>query len=656
MQQQMHELTNLFGSYENYIETEVNLEIQVFILSSFLLMDSALEVECQFISAGYNLKQWDLIKQHNTLNSLSDHEVSKTPGTEFLSPIHSAGRHLFSSVVIDSTANTIAALIVSNQELYISTLKEGMGFKKIILNAPQCIVFIGLNDSFIAVGCNKGVFLVDTKIPKVIEFIRLPLFDHKSDSVICIDCSHDPKNYYFIAFGTEFGNLFYFTCFRDVCNPEQIGVNDPSTKIISIKFSPHNYSYIATAYSNSMVNIWDLDTKTIVYSVSFNSSTLCTSLDFSPFRNDILCMGRNDGVVSLIDFTKMQKVIQFTIPESVITGLLFVHNGIHMIVGDAIGQIHIYNLRTLKASRAYRLHSSSLKSLAIKRAKFSISGIQPSTIPISTNSEFTYSTNPLISSKSPPLEENSIQYEQKSRSNLVTQRSYISTKTSNITNLPDSFESPIIISPLRANNFDSKSSIPSTTQLSHKNSKFYQNIGTGSDLVPPINNDYSIPSKKESQKLTSVYLNSPPYKSNNANLTGLARPKEFSPIVYPIFGPDKHSQEFSNLQNKVHFPELGNDIPNCNFVKDSIINETLPTETDLIPTNIYYATLQKLFDNNSNEMKEFFGQQMINLLGELTRNVTNQQIQIALLHNKLDLLNDSIENIHKTLSNNPHLL
>lgn len=592
-------------------------------------MNSSLEVECQFISAGYNLKQWDLIRQVNQLNSLPEYEVSKTPGTEFLSPVHPTGRQLFSTVVVDSSASTVAALIVSNQELYLSNLIEGFGFKKIILDSPRCIVFIGSTDSFIAVGCNKGVCIVDTKIPKEIEVVRWSVNEQSVDSVICIDCSHDPKNPNFIALGTQFGKLCYLTCFRDKTIHERIDACDSFPRITNLKFSPHLYSCLVTAHSNGLILIWDLYTKTILHSFDFDVATVNTSLDFSPCRTDILCIGRNNGVICIIDFNKMQKVIEFRIPDSAITALLFIHNGMDLIVGDEIGQIHIYNLRTIKPSRAYRLHSSTLKALVIKRRNHSLADNLTSLINTRT-CENLIGSNSLLSNSSQPIENtHSVNFsDSKTRadSHCTTQNPF-SNKGNIFSNPLESSESPIIISPLRSNYDSDKLNIV-------RSSKFRPNVhdnfdGTNQEVLP----------------LLTKYI--PHHLSNSQSKCQV---EEIS-TQYHHF-ESEHSLELPYI-DKMDQDERGQ---NKLSIKNDLSTYNIDHKDNIVTNSLDYSSFQVLFENHLADIKEFFGQQIINLIGELTRNVTNQQIQITSLQKKIDLLGISIDRINRTLLNNPHLL
>ena len=591
-------------------------------------MNSSIEFECQFISAGYNLKQWDLIRQVNHLNSLPEYEVSKTPGTEFLSPLHPTGRQLFSTVVLDSSASTVAALIVSNQELYISNLVEGMGFKKITLDSPRSIVFIGSNDSFIAVGCNKGVSIVDTKIPKVIEVIRWPGFDQIEDSAICIDCSHDPKNPNFIAFGTQLGKLCSLTCFRDKTIPDRIDPCDSFPKITNLKFSPHLYSYLVTAHSSGVINIWDLYSKSLLHSLDYDSATVNTSLDFSPCRSDVLCIGRNDGVICIIDINTMQKVIEFTKPDSAITALLFVHNGMDLIVGDEIGQIHIYNLRTIKPSRAYRLHSSTLKALVIKRRSHSVSGNLTS-LTNSRTGENLIGSNSMLSSISQSFENTLLIHhsDSKSRTESHVPQNPHSTKSNTLSNLSESSESPIIISPLRSNHDLNKYNIV-------RSPKFVANVHDNSDVT-----------SRDMLRLSSKF--NPLYHVSNSQSKNQV--EDISTQCQYI--ESEHSLELQ------YFDKLDQDGRRNKWSSDddpSINN--IEQNDNKVQNHLDYSSFQVLFENHSADIKEFFGQQMINLIGELTRNVTNQQIQIASLQKKIDLLGISIERINTTLLNNPHLL
>ena len=593
-------------------------------------MNSSIEVECQFISAGYNLKQWDLVRQVNQLNSLPEYEVTKSPGTEFLSPLHPTGRQLFSTVVLDSSSSIVAALIVSNQELFMSNLVEGKGFKKIILDSPRCIVFIGLSDSFIAVGCNKGVCIVDTKIPKVIEVVRWPVIDQKEDSVICIDCSHDPNNPNFIAFGTQFGRLYYLTCFRDKTIPERNDTCDSFPKITNLKFSPHLYSYLVTAHSNGLINIWNLHSKTLLHSLDFDSATVSTSIDFSPCRTDVLCIGRSDGVICIIDFNKMRKVIEFAIPDSAITALLFVHNGMDLIVGDEIGQIHIYNLRTIKPSRAYRLHSSTLKALVIKRKSHSVVGNLASLANTRTG-ESLIESNSLLSSISHSFENTFSVHLSDSKIRTESHcfpNNPFSTRSNNFSELTESSESPIIISPLRSNCDSNKSNIVKSSKIG----------------ATPLDNP--IVTNRDMLRLSSKF-NTPFHGSSS----------------HPKFQVDELSTQSQNIESEhslelPYFDNMDQDGRRQNKLSsdDDPSFSNIGLDDNKVLNHLDYTSFQVLFENHSADIKEFFGQQMIYLIGELTRNVTNQQIQIASLQKKIDLLGISIERIHKTLANNPYLL
>ena len=602
-------------------------------------MERLLDVECQFISAGYNLKQWDLVKNVNHLNSNQEHEVMKSPGTEFLSPIHPSNRYPFSSLVLDSSAKSIAALIVGNHELYISTLIEGTGFKKILLNSPLCLVFIGINDKNIAVGCNKGIFIVDTNIPKVIEFIRLPILDHKSDTVFCIDSSHDLQNPNLIAFATELGLLYYYNCFREKSNPEQICKTEAYSKILNLKFSPHLLTYLITAHSNGDVKIWDLQNTSCIHNFPFTSSYSSANIDFSLFQNDFLfCIGWNDGIINIFDLKLMQKISQFTISDSTITGLLFVQDGINLIVGDSLGQIHIYNINTQKISRAYRLHSSTLKGLALKNPNNFSSNKQSSNI----------SYLPLGTSQS--IEEKDIMchqsYEQNYLTNFNNLQNPITSKISSLKSTKPVQESPLIISPLR---MDYSKSMQTNSDQYQEKAQF---ICTAQTMI----NDRNIFNQEISEQVfgttnsfKSTFRDDPVYKFPDDS--NKSRPTKSIGLAHDSPFPKVTSNSHSKGENGIlKINEPFNDTP----LVDAIRNHTRPisNNTNEVDNNCIQSTMEHV----SSDIKDFVSEQMINLLGEITRNVTNQQLQITSLHNKLDMLISSIDSINRTISQNPHLL
>ena len=624
-------------------------------------MEAPFEVECQFISAGYNLKQWDLVKNANFLSSGQEHEVMKSPGTEFLSPIHPSSRHHFSSLVLDSSAKSVAALIIGNHELYISTLIEGMGFKKILLNSPHCLVFIGINDKFIAVGCHKGVFIVDTNVPKVIEFIRLPILEHKTDTVLCIDTSHDPLNPNLIAFATELGLLYYFHCFREKCNPEQICIKDPFSKILNLKFCPHLFSYLVTAHSSGAVNIWDLANNSCMHNFSFNSNTSSASLDFTHVRNDyLLCIGWNNGIVGIFNLKLMQKVIQFTIPDSIITGLLFVQNGVNLIVGDSLGQIHIYNTSTQKISRAYRLHSSTLKGLALKNIKQLSQGKQ------SPNGSHLLSIG-----ASQSLEDRDLilhqSYEQMYLANLNNSLNPITSKISSLKSTKpinaENAQSPVIISPLR---MDFNSNQPSSISITNSrtvqdNPDQYRENTQMSCLAQTFRDDRYVPIRELPQEMFNTANSLIP--TIHENLATRLTDRSIT-----IGTNESISLLHDNLHLKGNSPSSNyygeNDIATINesnkYIKED--SQVLNHHQNKLISNpnkhnaVDIDCIQSIMEHHSSDIKDFFGEHMINLLGEITRNVTNQQLQIASLHNKLDMLLSSFEKILKTISQNPHLI
>ena len=634
-------------------------------------METLFHVECQFISAGYNLKQWDLVKNSNLLNSNQEHEVMKSPGTEFLSPTHPSGRQPFSSLVLDSSAKSIAALIICNQELYISTLIEGMGFKKMLLNSPQCLVFIGMNDNFIAVGCNKGVFIVDTNIPKVIEFIRLPILDHKTDTVLCIDSSHDPLNPNLIAFATDLGLLYYFNCFHERGNPEQIGTKDSNSKILNVKFCPHLFSYLITAHSSGTVIIWDLTSNSCIHSLSFNSNTSSASLDFSHIRNDyLLCIGWNDGIIAIFDFKLMKKITQFNIPDSTITGLLFLQNGVNLIVGDSLGQIHIYNSNTQKVSRAYRLHSSTLKGLALKNSKHLCPGKHSSNGAQlqSLGAPQSFEDKDIVLQQS--NEHKYLANFHNSLNPITARFSSIKSNTRPIN--AESAKSPIIISPLRVD-INCSQQFPNALNLTSIYSRPIEETHDHYPEYTQISNPVQtfIDNRKLSKREITQKSSLVPYVCSRASpLISTMHEDRVSEYVEDSLKivPDDSG---SFLQESPHLKRTSrnslceeNDSPKINesgrYLEEDIpVKNTHKSNKTSISQNhniVDVNYIQSIIEHHSSDIKDFFGEQIINLLGEITRNVTNQQLQITSLHNKLDILISSMEKINRTMSQNPHLL
>jgi WD40 repeat protein len=124
-----------------------------------------------------------------------------------------------------------------------------------------------------------------------------------------------------------------------------------------LEYSKVNKDLLAAAHCDGSVVLWNTSTGAMHSRMTIHHTNV-NGLSFSPVNKLLLCSGGEDGRVIFYDVDKSNKVVKEIKLGSSVTSVAFYQDGVSVLVGDAKGEVYLYDLRNASKSMLnFQAHS-----------------------------------------------------------------------------------------------------------------------------------------------------------------------------------------------------------------------------------------------------------------------------------------------------------